>query len=174
MFDGFIVSKVGALGFGQFGAIFLGMLFSACFLMVFRVTGFGGELRFVGFLFRVLPVFACFALILLFFGFILVVAVFLALGNLMRFVECFSLVLVEVRSTDKRVGFGARLCLFVLRFHQAGGERDRLFIAEGRNSIAGRFSRGIFRVIEFRNGFRGLFFRGSFRRSRCGFRFFVR
>jgi len=136
VFDGFVVSEVGALGFSQLRAIFLSVGFLACFALMFLMAGFRGELCFVGFLFRVFAVFAFFTLILLFFGFSFVVAVFLALGNFMRFVEGFGFVLVKIRATDKRVGFGARLRLFVLRLHQASGERDRLFIAEGRSRVA--------------------------------------
>src|SRR5258707_3580603 len=102
--------------------------------MMFGLAGFRGKLRFVDFLFRVLAVFTLF---LFFLGFF-VVAVFLALCNFMRFVECFGFVLVKIRATDKGVGFGARLSLFMLGFHQASGERDRLFIAEGRSGIASR------------------------------------
>lgn len=42
--------------------------------------------------------------------------VFFVFRNLVRFVEGFGLVLIKIRSTDKRVGFGARLCFFVLGF----------------------------------------------------------
>src|SRR5260370_42143040 len=102
--------------------------------MMFGLDAFRGKLRFVDFLFRVLAVFTLF----LFFGFFFVVAVFLALCNFVRFVEGFGFVLVKIRATDKGVGFGARLSLFMLGFDKARGERDCLFIAEGRSGIASR------------------------------------
>ena len=103
--------------------------------MMFGLAGFRGKLRFVDFLFRVLAVFTLF---LFFFGFFFVVTVFFALCNFVRFVEGFGFVLVKIRATDKGVGFGARLSLFMLGFHQASGERDCLFIAEGRSGIVSR------------------------------------
>ena len=136
MFDGFIVSKVGALGFGHLRAILYCVIFLACFGMRFRVAGFRGELRFARLVFRV---FAVFTLFLFFLGFFLVVAVFLVLGNFVRLVEGFGFIFVKIRATDERVGLGARLGLFVLGFHQTSGERDSLFIAEGRCGIAGWF-----------------------------------
>jgi len=139
MLDSFVMRKVGALGFGQLRAIFRGVIFLASFLMVFRMTGFSCELGLVRFLFRVFTVLACFTLILLFFGFFLAMAVFLVLGNFMRFVEGFGFILVKIRSTDQRVGFGARLGLFVFRFHQSSGQRDCFFIAECRSGVARRF-----------------------------------
>jgi hypothetical protein len=138
MLDGFVVGKVGTLGFSQFRAIFRRVAFLAGFLVLFGVAGFGGQLRFVGFLFRIFAVFAFFPLVLLFFGFFLVVAMLLALGNFMRFVEGFRFILVKIRATDQRVGLSACLRLFVLGFHQASGERDRLLIAEGRSGVACR------------------------------------
>jgi hypothetical protein len=170
VFDGFVVREVGALGFGQFRAIFPRVIFLARFLMMFRVAGFRGKLRFMGFVFRVLAIFALF---LLFFGFFLVVvAVLFTLINLVRFVEGFSFILVKIRATDERVGFGARLRLLVLRFHQASRERDRFFIAEGRSRVASRLGCGFFRAVNFRGGFRNVLFR--FRRNRFGFRFRIR
>jgi len=139
MFDGFVMSEVGALGFGHLRAIFFRVGFLACFAMLFLVAGFRGELRFAGFLFRVFTVFAFFALILLFFGFFFVLAVFLVLGNFVCFVERFGFVLVKIGPTDESVGFGARLGFFVLGFHQASGEGDGLFIAEGWSGVASRF-----------------------------------
>src|ERR1700741_4952264 len=103
--------------------------------MMFGVAGFRGKLRFVDFLFRALAVFTLF---LFFLGFFFVVTVFLAFGNFVRFVEGLGFVLVKILATDESVGFGARLSFFVLGFHQASGERDCLFIAEGRSGIASR------------------------------------
>jgi hypothetical protein len=174
MLDGLIVCEVSALGFGHLLAVFSRVLFFACFGMRFRVPGFRGELRFACFIFRVLAVFALF---LFFFGFFFVVAVFLVLGNFMRFVEGFGFILVKIRATDKRVGFGARLGFFVLGFHQASGERHSLFIAEGSGAIADRPGWGLFRVMlrggsqGFLSGFRGVLFRGRFSSGRLGFRF---
>jgi len=111
------------------------VIFLACFGMMFGLAGFRGKLRFVDFLFRVLVVFTLF---LFFFGFFFVVTVFLALCNFVRFVEGFGFVLVKIRATDESVGFGARLSFFVLGFDKARGERDRLFIAEGRSGIVSR------------------------------------
>jgi hypothetical protein len=51
------------------------------------------------------------------FGLFFVVPVLFVLGNFMRFVEGFGFVFVKIRATDKSVGFGARLSLFVLGFH---------------------------------------------------------
>jgi hypothetical protein len=133
--DGFIMSKVSALGFGHLRAVFCRVIFLASFGMRFRVAGFRGEPRFARFVFRVFAVFTSFLFIL---GFFFVVAVFLVLGNFMRFVEGFGFVFVKIRATDERVGFGARLGLFVLGFHQASGQRHSLFITEGWGGVAGR------------------------------------
>ena len=99
------------------------------------MAGFRGELCFARFVFRV---FAVFTLFLFCFGFFFVVPVFLVLGYFMCFVESFGFVLIEIRATDKRVGFGARLGLFVLGFHQAGGERYSLFFAKASGAVANR------------------------------------
>src|SRR5260221_13983675 len=104
----------------------------------------------VGFLFRIFAVLTRFPLVLLLFGFFSVWAMLLALGNFVRFVEGLGFILVKIRATDQRVGFRARLRLFVLGFHQSSGERDRLFIAEGRSAVARRFGRSFFRVMEDR------------------------
>jgi hypothetical protein len=61
---GFVVSEVSALGFGQFRAIFPGVIFLTRFSMMFGVAGFGGKLFFTGFRFRL---FAFFLFVLLFF-----------------------------------------------------------------------------------------------------------
>jgi hypothetical protein len=144
MFDGFVVSEVGALGFRQLRAIFFSVSFLACFALMFLMAGFRRELCFAGFVFRI---FAVFTLILLFFGFFFVVAMFLALGNFVRFVQLLRFVFVKIRATDERVGFGARLGLFVLGFHQAGGERYSLFIAEASGAVADRPGWGLFCVM---------------------------
>jgi len=175
--DGLVVGKVCSLGFGQLRAIFFRVAFLAGFLMLFGVPGFGGQLRFVGFLFRIFAVFTRFPLVLLLFGFFFVLAMLLALGNFVRFVEGLGFILVKIRATDERVGFGARLGLFVLGFHQASGERHSLFIAEGSGAIADRPGWGLFRVMlrsgsqGFLSGFRGVLFRGGFSSGRLGFRF---
>jgi hypothetical protein len=176
VFDGFVVSEVGALGFGQLRAIFLSVGFLACFALMFLMAGFRRELCFVGFVFRIFAVFAFFTLILLFFGFFFVVAMFLALGNFVRFVQLLRFVFVKIRATDERVGFGARLGLFVLGFHQAGGERYSLFIAEASGAVADRPGWGLFCVMlrsgsqGFLSGFRGVLFRGRFSSGRIRFR----
>jgi len=177
VFDGFVVSEVGALGLSQLCAIFLSADFLACFAPMFLMAGFCGELRFVGFVLRIFAVFAFFTLILLFFGFFFVVAMFLALGNFVRFVEGLRFVFVKIRAPDEGVGFGARLGLFVLGFHQAGGERYSLFIAEASGAVANRPGWGLFRVMlrggsrGFLSGFRGVLFRGRFPSGRICFRF---
>ena len=174
MLDGFVVSQVGAFGFGQLRAIFRRVRFLACFGMRFRVSGFRGELRFARFVFRVFAVLTRF---LFFLGFFFVVRVFLVLGNFMRFVQGFGFVLIEIRATDEGVGFGARLGLFMLGFYQACGEGDRLFIAEASGAVANRPGRGLFRVLlrsgsqGFFSGFRGVLFCGRFSSGRIGFRF---
>ena len=134
--DSFIVSQIGALSFGHLLAVFYRVVFFAGFGMRFRMSGFRGELRFARLVFRVLPVFTRF---LFFFGLFFVVAVLLALVDLVRFVKGFGFVFVKIRATDERVGFGARLSLFVLGFHQASGERHCLFVTEGRGGVASRF-----------------------------------
>jgi hypothetical protein len=174
VFDGFVVGEVGALGFGKLRAVFCRVSFLASFGMRFRVAGFRGELRFARFVFRVLAVFTLF---LLRFGLFFVVTVFLVLGYFMCFVESFGFVFIKVRATDKGVGFGARLGLFVLGFHQAGGERYSLFFAKASGAVANRPGRGLFRVMlrsgsqSFLSGFRGVLFRGRFPSGRIGFRF---
>jgi len=174
MFDGFVVSQVGALGFGQLRAIFRRVSFLTSFGMRFRVAGFRGELCFARFVFRV---FAVFTLFLFRFGLFFVVTVFLVLGDFMCFVESFGFVFIKIRATDKRVGFSARLGLFVLGFHQAGGERYSLFFAEAGGAVANRPGWGLFRVMlrsgsqGFLSGFRGVLFRGRFSSGRIGFRF---
>ena len=177
VFDGFVVSEVGALGLSQLCAIFLSADFLACFAPMFLMAGFCGELRFVGFVLRIFAVFAFFTLILLFFGFFFVVAMFLALGNFVRFVEGLRFVFVKIRAPDERVGFGARLGLFVLGFHKASGERYSLFLAEASGAVANRPGWGLFCVMlrscgqGFLSGFRGVFFRGRFPSGCIGFRF---
>jgi len=174
VFDGFVVSEVGALGFGQLLAVFCRVSFLTSFGMRFRVAGFRGELRFARFVFRV---FAVFTLFLLRFGLFFVVAVFLVLGYFMRFVESFGFVFIKIRATNKRVGFGARLGLFVLGFHKASGERYSLFLAEASGAVANRPGWGLFCVMlrscgqGFLSGFRGVFFRGRFPSGCIGFRF---
>ena len=174
MFDGFVVGQVSALGFGQLRAVFCRVRFLTCFGMRFRVTGFRGELRFVRFLFRVFAVFTSF---LLFFGFFVVVPVFLVLGDFVRFMEGFGFVLVKIRATHERVGFGARLGFFVLGFDQAGGERDSLLVAEAGSAVANRSGWSLFCVLlrsrsqSFLSGFRGVLFRGRFSSGCIGFRF---
>ena len=170
MLDGFVVSEVGAFSFGHLRAVFFRVLFLAGFLVLFGVAGFGGQLRFLGFFFRIFAVFAFFPLVLLLFGFFFVMAVLLALGDFVRFMEGLGFILVKIRATDQRVGFRASLRLFVLGFHQASRERDRLFIAEGRSRVACRFGRALFRVMNFHSGFRCVFFRCGFRGNRFGFR----
>ena len=150
------------------------MIFLACFGMRFRVAGFRGELRFARFVFRVLTVFT---LYLFFFGLFFMVAVFLVLGNFVRFVEGLRFVFVKIRATDEGVGFGARLGLFMLGFHQACGEGDSLFIAEASGAIANRPGWSLFCVMlrsgsqGFLSGFRGVLFRGRFPSGCIGFRF---
>jgi hypothetical protein len=114
--DGFIVSEVGALGFGHLCAVFLLVSALARFGLRFRVAGFRGELCFARCVFRV---FAVFTLFLFCLGFFFVVPVFLMLGYFMRFVEGFRFILIKFCATDERVGFRASLRLFVLGFHQA-------------------------------------------------------
>ena len=175
--DGFVVSKVGALGFGQLGAVFFRASFLARFGLSFCVAGFRGELGFVGFFFRIFAVFAFFPLVLLLFGFFFVVAVLFVLCYFVRFVEGFRFILIKICATDERVGFRASLRLFVLGFHQAGGERDSLFIAKAGGAIANRPGWGLLRVLlrgggqGFLSGFRGVLFRGGFPSGRIGFRF---
>ena len=172
--DGLVVSKVGALGFGHLRAVFLFVTSLARFGLSFRVAGFRGELCFARFIFRV---FAVFTLFLFCFGFFFVVSVFLMLRNFMRFVEGFRFILIKIRATDKRVGFRASLRLFVLGFHQAGGERDSLFIAKASGAIANRPGRGLLCVLlrggchGFLSGLRGVLLRGGFPCRRVGFRF---
>ena len=133
VFDGLVVSEVGALGFGHLRAVFFRVRSLACFTVMLFVPGIGGELFFARLRFSFFPFFL---LVLLFLGFFFAVAVFFALGYFVRFVESLGFVLVKIRATDKRVGFSARLSLFVLGFHKPGGERNRLFIAEGRSRVA--------------------------------------
>jgi hypothetical protein len=176
VFDSFVVREVRSFGFGHFLAIFSLVPFLTCLGMRFRVAGFRGELRFACFVFRVFAVFTSF---LLFFGFFFVVAVLFVLGNFVRFVEGFGFVLVKIRTTNERVGLGARLGLFVLGFDQASGERDSLLIAEGCGAIADRPGWGLLRVMlrsggqGFFRGFRGMLFRGRFSSGRIRFRFRV-
>jgi hypothetical protein len=172
--DGFIVSEVRSLGFCHLCAIFTLVPFFDPFGMGFCVAGFRGELGFARFVFRVLTVFTS---VLFFFGFFFVVAVLLVLGNFVPFVERLGFILVKVRATNERVGFRARLGLFVLGFDQASGERHSLFIAEGCGAVADRPGRCLFRVMlrsgsqSFLSGFRGVLFRGRFSGGRIGFRF---
>jgi hypothetical protein len=93
----------------------------------------------VGFLFRIFAVFTRFSLVLLLFGFFFVLAMLLALGNFVRFVQGLGFILIKIRPTDQRVGFRARLRLFVLGFDQSRGERDRFFITQARGGAARRF-----------------------------------
>jgi hypothetical protein len=170
--NGFIVSEVGAFSFGQFHPAFPCVLFFAGFLMRFGMAGFSRELCLARFSFRVLAVFAFFPLVLLLFGFFLVVAVLLAFGNFMRLVESLSFVFVKIRSTNKRVGFGARLRFFVLGFYQAGRERDRLFIAQCWSYVARRFGRSFGCVLNFPGRIHYcMFFRCGFSPGRLGLRF---
>jgi hypothetical protein len=172
--DGLVVSKVGALGFGHLRAVFLLVSALARFGLSFRVAGFRGELCFARFVFRV---FAVFTLFLFCFGFFFMVPVFLMLRNFMRFVEGFRFILIKIRATDERVGFRASLRLFVLGFHQAGGERDSLFIAKTSGAIANRPGQGLLCVLlrggghGFLSGLRGVLFRGGFPCRCIGFRF---
>src|SRR5689334_5667094 len=115
--------------------------------MMFLMAGFRCELCFVRFLFRVFTVFPFFALFLRFF---FVMAVLLALRDFVRFVEGFGLILIKIRAADERVGFSARLGFLVLGFHQPSRKRDRLFIAESGGSVAGRFGRSFFGLMNFR------------------------
>ena len=173
MLDGFVVSEVRAFGFGHLRAIFSLVPFPTRFGMRFRSAGFRGELRFARFVFRVLTVFTSF---LFFFGFFFVVAMLFVLGNFVRFVEGFRFVLVKIRATNERVGFGARLGLFVLGFDQASGERHSFFIAKGSGAIADRSGWGLLRVMlrsssqGFFRGFCGMLFRGGFSSGRIRFR----
>ena len=172
--DGFVVSKVGALGFGHLRAVFLLVSALNRFGLSFRVAGFRGELCFARVVFRV---FAVFTLFLFCFGFFFVVPVFLVLGYFMRFVERFRFILIKVRTTDQRVGFRASLRLFVLGFDQASRERDSLFIAKACGTIANRPGWSLLRMLlrgrsqRFLRGLRGVFFRGGFPSGRIGFRF---
>jgi hypothetical protein len=172
--DGFVVSQVGALGFGHLRAVFLLVSALARFGLSFRVAGFRRELCFARFVFRV---FAVFTFFLFCFGFFFVVPVFLVLGCFMRFVERFRFILIKIRATDQRVGFRAGLRLFVLGFDQASGQRHSLFIAESSGATVDRPGWGLFRVMlrsgsqGFFRGFRGMRFRGRFSSGRIGFRF---
>lgn len=173
--DGFVVSEVGAFGFGQLRAVFrVGPCFAAL-LMSFRVSGFGGELPLagLGFCFRVFAILACFTLILLFFG-LFVVAVLRVFGNFVRFMEGFRFIFVEFSAANEGIGFGARLGLFVLGFDETRGERNRLFIAEARGAVANRFGWSFFRVV-VRNGGRSFLsgFRAGFRSTCFSFRFLI-
>jgi len=89
----------------------------------------------VDFLFRVLAVFTLF---LFFFGFF-----FVWPCSSRSAISCASWRASassssKIRATDESVGFGARLSFFVLGFDKARGERDCLFIAEGRSGIVSR------------------------------------